>query len=352
MKAILNSFKPHRGEALLAPLFKLMEAALELLVPLVVASIIDDCIPAGDTGGLLFRGGLLAAFALVGLALAFTAQYFSAKAATGVSKKLRSTLFDKVQSFGCRELDAQGTPELITRLTSDVDSVQAGINLTLRLLLRSPFVVLGAMAVAFTIDARCALVFVAVIAALLGIVFAVLLAAIPAHSRAQSALDGVSAKSRENLAGVRVIRAFRMEESEKTEFSRRVRHLEGLVVAAGRVASLLNPATLIVINIAAVALVYGGAVRVEAGVLSSGQVVALYSLLSQILVELIKTANLMITLARSLASARRIEAVIEAESGEGAGRANGKIPEEGAERGRLELKNVGFTYENAGAPAL
>lgn len=349
MKNLFKFFKPYTLQALLAPLFKFMEATLELIVPLVISSIIDTGIARGDTRFILSRGGLLALFALVGFALAVTAQYFSARSAIGVSASVRAAMFDKVQRFSFSKLDEIGTSTLETRLTSDVNALQTGINLTLRLLLRSPFVVFGAMIVAFTIDAKCALIFAAVIAVLLVIVFFILLSSIPRHTLVQKELDGVTLSARENLTGVRVIRAFRLEDSEKEEFSRRSARLEKLQLAVGKVSALLNPATLAAVNIAVIILVWSGAVRVNAGSLTQGKVVALYNLLSQILMELVKMANLVITIAKSASSLKRINAVLDEDEGEKGGK---RVPESGAPRGRVEFKNVSFSYNAGGAPSL
>lgn len=349
MKSIFKYFRSYIKETVLAPLFKFMEATLELLVPLVIASIIDVGIAGGDRAFILRRGGILVLFAAAGLALAVTAQYFSAKAAIGVCTDLRSALLDKVQSLSYGRLDSVGVSTLVTRMTSDVNTLQTGINLTLRLLLRSPFVVFGAMVVAFTIDARCALIFAAVIAVLLVIVFGVLLAAIPRHRTVQQALDSVTGAARENLTGVRVLRAFRQEERQIEAFEGRTRRLEKLQLAVGRISALLGPATLITVNIAVIILIKSGAVRVNAGTLTQGQVVALYNLLSQILVELVKMANLVITIAKAAAGASRISSVLRLENGEKDGSA---LPGIDAPEGEIEFKNVEFTYENAGAPSL
>jgi ABC-type multidrug transport system fused ATPase/permease subunit len=349
MNKLFAYFKNYIPQTVLAPLFKFMEATLELIVPLIIASIIDVGIGTRDTGFILRRGGLLVLFAAVGLGLAVTAQYFSAKAAIGVCTDIRASLLDKVQSFSYGRLDGIGPSTLVTRMTSDVNTLQTGINLTLRLLLRSPFVVFGAMVVAFTIDAKCALIFAAVIAVLLVIVFAILLSAIPKHGSVQKALDDITSSARENLTGVRVIRAFLREEAETKEFKKRSARLEKLQLAVGRVSGLLNPATLVAVNAAVIVLLWTGAIRVDSGTLSQGQVVALYNLLSQILVELVKMANLVINIAKAAACGKRISAVLSAESGGPDGRL---LPDEDAPLGRIEFKNVGFTYENAGAPSL
>lgn len=349
MRTILRYFRKYIPETVLAPLFKFMEATLELIVPLVIASIIDRGIPAGDKSFILSRGGILAAFAVVGLALAITAQYFSARSAIGVCTDIRASLLDKIQSLSYGRLDSVGVSTLVTRMTSDVNTLQTGINLTLRLLLRSPFVVFGAMIVAFTIDAKCALIFAGVIAVLLVIVFGILLTAIPRHRGVQKALDGVTSSARENLTGVRVLRAFLQEETEIAEFEGRTRRLEKLQLAVGRISAALNPATLVAVNIAVIVLIHTGALRVDAGTLTQGQVVALYNLLSQILVELVKMANLVITIAKAAACGARVSAVLRLENGETDG---GSIPDEAAPRGLIEFADVSFSYENAGAPSV
>ena len=349
MKRLWVFFKKYRIETVLAPLFKFMEATLELIVPLVIASIIDVGIKNGDRAFILSRGGILLLFAAVGLSLAVTAQYFSAKAAIGVSTDIRAALLDKVQSLSYARLDSAGVSTLITRMTGDVNTFQNGVNLTLRLLLRSPFVVFGAMAVAFTIDARCALIFVGVIAVLLVIVFSILLAAIPRHKRVQASLDCVTLAARENLTGVRVLRAFRREEEEIGEFEKRTQRLEKLQLGVGRISAALNPATLVAVNAAVIILLWSGALRVDSGRLTQGQVIALYNLLSQILVELVKTANLVISIAKAAACASRMGDVLALENGELPGT---KTPAAGQRRGEVEFKNVCFTYENAGAPSL
>ena len=349
MKKLLVYFRKYIIETILAPLFKFMEATLELLVPLVIASIIDVGIPSADGAFILRRGALLAGFAAVGLGLAVAAQYFSAKAAIGVCTDIRATLFDKIQSLSYGRLDSVGVSTLVTRMTSDVNTLQTGVNLTLRLLLRSPFVVFGAMIVAFTIDARCALIFAAVILVLLAIVFGILLSASPRHRGVQQALDGVTGAARENLNGVRVLRAFRREQQQIESFESRNRALEKLQLAVGRISELLNPATLIAVNAAVIALLWSGAVRVDAGTLTQGQVVALYNLLSQILVELVKMANLVITIAKAAACGTRIASVLTLENGEAPGI---ETPAPDAPHGSIEFKNVSFSYENAGEASL
>lgn len=349
MKKLFSYFKNYMLQTILAPLFKFMEATLELLVPLIIASIIDVGIANSDKAFILGRGGILVLFAAVGLALAVTAQYFSAKAAIGVCTDIRASLLDKIQSLCYEKLDEVGPSTLVTRMTSDVNTLQTGINLTLRLLLRSPFVVFGAMVVAFTIDAKCALIFAAVIAVLLVIVFGILLSAIPRHGSVQRALDDITSSARENLTGVRVLRAFRQEEAETEEFSKRSARLEKLQLTVGRISALLNPATLVAVNAGVIVLLWTGAIRVDSGTLTQGQVVALYNLLSQILVELVKMANLVINIAKAAACGSRISAVLTIENDAPDGRL---LPEKAAPRGSIEFKNIGFTYKNAGAPSL
>lgn len=349
MNKLFAYFKNYIPQTILAPLFKFMEATLELLVPLIIASIIDVGIANADKTFILRRGGLLVLFAAVGLALAVTAQYFSAKAAISVCTDIRASLLDKIQSFGYEKLDEVGPSTLVTRMTSDVNTLQTGINLTLRLLLRSPFVVFGAMVVAFTIDAKCALIFAAVIAVLLVIVFGILLSAIPRHGGVQRALDDITSAARENLTGVRVLRAFRQEDAETEEFKKRSARLEKLQLTVGRISALLNPATLVAVNTGVIVLLWTGAVRVDSGTLTQGQVVALYNLLSQILVELVKMANLVINIAKAAACGSRISAVLALENEAPDGKL---LPEKNAPTGKVEFKNVGFIYKNAGAPAL
>ena len=339
--------KTYQKEAILAPLFKLLEAALELVVPLVVAAIIDNGIGAGDKSYIVKACLLLVAFGGVGLAFSLTAQYFSARAAVGVSALLRGKLFSKIQSFSYAQIDGMGTSTFITRMTSDVNQVQTGVNMTLRLLLRSPFIVFGAMAMAFFVDARAALVFVGVIPLLAAVVFAVMGATMPLYKRVQERLDGVFLSTRENLAGVRVIRAFRRDDEEREEFSRRNGALSHAQKKVGKIAALTNPLTYVVLNLAAILLVYVGAIRVDAGVLEQGQVVALYGYLSQILVELVKLANLIVTITRAVTSQKRIGKILDEES-EPSTLLSGGEREEGA---FLRFENVTFSY-GAGAPAL
>ena len=307
VKGLLIYLKQYRKECVLGPLFKLLEELFELFVPLVMTSIIDVGIATGSRRYILERCGLLVLLAVVGLVCSITAQYFAARAATGFSARLRSALFAHLQGLSYREIDTLGSATMITRMTSDVNQLQNGVNLALRLLLRSPFVVFGAMVMAFTIDVPGATVFVVAIPVLLAVVFAIILVTIPMYRKVQNRLDGVTAATRENLTGVRVLRAFRKEQEEIAEFSRRNRLLNQLQLRVGRISNLLNPVTYVILNLAVVALLRTGALRVNSGALTQGQVVALYNYMSQILVELIKFANLIITMTKAVACGNRIQ---------------------------------------------
>lgn len=310
MKRILSYLKNYKKEAILAPLFKLLEVVFELAVPLVIASLIDEGIARGDTALIVGRSLLLVLLAAIGFLSALVAQYFAAKAAVSASTDLRADLFRRVQAMNYADLDAVGTSTLLTRLSGDTNQVQSGINMALRLLLRSPFVVFGAMVMAFIVDTEGGIIFGVSIPVLFLVVFAILLATLPLYRRVQTHLDGVLRKTRENLRGVRVVRAFRMENEEIEGFEKENDALLSAQTLAGRISALLNPLTLTVINIAVIVLIYTGALRVESGAITTGMVVALYNYMSQILIELVKLANLVILLARSIASARRIDAVL------------------------------------------
>ena len=348
VKGLLIYLKQYRKECVLGPLFKLLEALFELFVPLVMTSIIDVGIATGSRRYILERGGLLVLLAVVGLVCSITAQYFAARAATGFSARLRSALFAHLQGLSYREIDTLGSATMITRMTSDVNQLQNGVNLALRLLLRSPFVVFGAMVMAFTIDVPGATVFVVAIPVLLAVVFAIILVTIPMYRKVQNRLDGVTAATRENLTGVRVLRAFRKEQEEIAEFSRRNRLLNQLQLRVGRISNLLNPVTYVILNLAVVALLRTGALRVNSGALTQGQVVALYNYMSQILVELIKFANLIITMTKAVACGNRIQSVFAMQSSQTSG---SRHPEETL-RGQVEFRNAGITYGVAGAEAL
>ena len=348
VKGLLIYLKQYRKECVLGPLFKLLEALFELFVPLVMTSIIDVGIATGSRRYILERCGLLVLLAVVGLVCSITAQYFAARAATGFSARLRSALFAHLQGLSYREIDTLGSATMITRMTSDVNQLQNGVNLALRLLLRSPFVVFGAMVMAFTIDVPGATVFVVAIPVLLAVVFAIILVTIPMYRKVQNRLDGVTAATRENLTGVRVLRAFRKEQEEIAEFSRRNRLLNQLQLRVGRISNLLNPVTYVILNLAVVALLRTGALRVNSGALTQGQVVALYNYMSQILVELIKFANLIITMTKAVACGNRIQSVFAMQSSQTSG---SRHPEETL-RGQVEFRNAGITYGVAGAEAL
>ncbi len=348
MRKLASYLKGYRKESILGPLFKLIEATFELLVPLVIAALIDRGIGGESRGTIVGLCAVLVGLGLVGLACSLTAQYFAAKASVGFVKKLKHALFEHIQGFSYTTLDRLGASTLITRLTSDMNQVQTGLNLTLRLLLRSPFVVFGAMVMAFTIDARSALWFVVAIPLLSVVVFGVMLACIPLYRRVQEKLDRVLGITRENLTGVRVLRALGQEEAQVREFGARNDELTAMQKVVGRVSALMNPVTYVIINLAIVALIRQGAVRVDAGILTQGQVVALYNYMSQILVELIKLANLIINITKSAACAKRIQAVLNLPSGE---------PEKdgcraGDEALAVEFDHASLRYEGAGAPSL
>jgi len=314
MKSLLKFLKNYKKESFFAPLFKMLEAIFELIVPLVVASIIDKGIANGDVKFILQRCAVLVCLAVVGMAAAITAQYFAAKAATGFGRELRHSLFDKIQSLSFSELDKAGSSKLITILSNDSNQVQNGVNMVLRLFLRSPFIVFGAMIMAFTVDTKCALVFLGVIPVLSIVVFGIMAYTIPKYRQVQNKLDSITLKTRENLAGARVIRAFTGENDEISSFVESNNALSHLQKTVGRISALMNPVTYIIINIAVVVLIYSGALQVNSGSLSQGQVVALYNYMSQILVELIKLANLIVTITKALACASRIEKVMQLEN--------------------------------------
>ena len=349
MKKLWKYMRDYRREGILAPLFKLLEASLELLVPLVMAQIIDTGIANGDRGFILSRCGILAALAAVGLVCSITAQYFAAKASVGFAAKLRNTLFKHIQSLSYSKLDTQGTGTLIARITGDINQVQSGMNLALRLLLRSPFVVFGAMIMAFTIDVKAALVFVVTIPLLSIVVFGIMLWSIPMYKKVQARLDKVLGITRENLSGVRVIRAFCKEDEERREFGERNAALTKLQLMVGRVSAAMNPATYIMINLGIAVLIYIGALRVDSGILTQGQVVALYNYMSQILVELVKLASLIITITKALACAGRVSAALDVESDmHGAD----TMPKEIDTDEEVRFENVEFGYATGGEPAL
>ena len=348
MNKLLKYLKPYRKESVLGPLFKLLEASFELIVPLVVAAIIDTGIAGVDKGYIVRMCLVLVALGLVGLLCSVTAQYFAAKASVGFAKGLRHALYAHIQQFSYRTLDSVGISTLITRMTSDMNQVQTGLNLTLRLLLRSPFVVFGAMIMAFTIDTQAALWFAAAIPVLSVVVFGIMLLSIPLYKKVQGQLDRVLGTTRENLTGVRVLRAFGKEESEIDCFSGNNEQLTAMQKRVGRISALMNPVTYVIINLAILALIHTGAIRVEAGILTQGAVVALYNYMSQILVELIKLANLIINITKSLACARRIQVVLEIPAGEEAVRS---APAGDASL-RVEFRHAGIRYSETGDESL
>lgn len=348
MKKLFVYFKGYARECVLGPLFKLLEASFELIIPLIVASIIDRGIASGDGGHVARMVLCMAALGLVGLLAAVTAQYFAAKAAIGFSTRLRHALMAHIQTLSYTELDTLGTSTLITRMTSDVNQVQSGVNMCLRLLLRSPFVVFGAMVMAFTIDVRCALIFAAVIAVLCAIVFSIMLVTIPKYRAVQGQLDSVTAATRENLNGVRVLRAFCKEDAETEKFARRNQLLTRMQLAVGRISASMNPLTYVVINAAVIALIHSGAVRVQLGTLTQGEVIALYNYMSQILVELVKMANLIILLTKAWACGDRISAVLDVQPSQ----QDGSRTFEDAQRGSVAFEDVSLRYSSAGADAL
>lgn len=346
MKHLFLYAKKYKAQVILGPLFKLLEASLELCVPLIVKLIIDVGIKNGDTRYIILMSLLLVAFGLVGLIFTVIAQYFSAAASVKTVAGLRQALFKKIQNFSYADMDKAGASTMITRLTDDCNQVQTGMNLTLRLLLRSPFVVFGAMIMAFTIDVESALVFVVVIPLIAAVVFAVMIACIPLYGKVQKKLDKVLLLTRENLSGVRVIRAFGREENEKDNYSKNCKSLAESQNKAGLIAALLNPLTYTLINFAVVALVYVGAIRVDGGAITQGAVIAIYNYMSQILVELIKLANLIINVTKSVACAKRIGGVLDAPTMQKNGEVkNGKAGLSGC----VNFKNASLKYgENAG----
>ena len=341
MKPLFKYLKEYRKESILSPLFKLFEAGLELAVPLVMAALIDRGIAGGDTGFILRMCLLLAGLALAGLVSSITAQYYAAKAAAGFGKEIKRALFEKTQSLSFSDLDSIGVSTLVTRLTSDSNQAQTGINLTLRLLLRSPFIVFGAAIMAFTVDHKAALVFAGAIPLLALVIFAVMLVCIPLYRAVQARLDRIVGAVRQNLVGVRVVRAFGLEESETDAFRRENGLLFSMQRAVGRIASLLNPATYVIINLAVALLIWVGAIRVQAGALTQGEVVALYNYMSQILVELVKLASLIITINKSIASGKRIQQVLELPSTMRAPDVRTAQPQGDA---AVELSAVGLRY--------
>ncbi|HIR35303.1 MAG TPA: ABC transporter ATP-binding protein [Candidatus Faecimorpha stercoravium] len=349
MKKLLVYMKDYKKESILGPLFKLLEASFELLVPLVVSAIIDVGIANRDVPYIVCMVLLMVALGVIGLVCSITAQYFAAKAAVGFTAKVRSALFAHIQSLSYTEMDTMGTSTLITRMTSDMNQVQNGVNLVLRLFLRSPFIVFGAMIMAFTIDVKSAMVFVVTIPALSIVVFGVMLISMPLYKKVQAGLDRILRRTRENLSGVRVIRAFNKEESEIQQFDEENRQLTKMQMFVGRISALMNPITYVIINVATLVLIWTGAWQVESGILTQGQVVALVNYMSQILVELIKLANLVITVTKAWACANRIESIFDQQS-------SMQYPKQSVQEDPIAdvitFENVGLTYKNAGAESL
>lgn len=351
MKLVLRYLKDYKKESILAPLFKMLEASFELFVPLVVAAIIDVGIASMDRGYIIQRGFILVGLALVGLLCSVTAQYFSAKAATGFATKLRHALFSHLQSLSFSQVDTIGTSTMITRMTSDINQVQSGVNMTLRLFLRSPIVVFGAMIMAFTVDVKAAWVFAVAIPLLSVVVFGIMLITIPLYKKVQQALDRVLGKTRENLTGVRVIRAFNQEDQETREFKERNETLTTVQKFVGKISAAMNPVTYIIVNGALIVLIWTGALRVDHGYISQGQVVALVNYMSQILVELVKLANLIILMTKAAACANRIESVFVIEP-DMKSAASGQTSGGKQEDTIVVFEKVGLAYQGASEEAV
>lgn len=351
MRKLLVYLKDYKKESALAPLFKMLEATFELFVPLVVAAIIDKGITTGDSGYVLRMGLILISLGIVGLVCSITAQYFAAKAAVGFATKLKHALFGHIQSLSFTEIDTLGTSTMITRMTSDTNQVQNGVNMVLRLFLRSPFIVFGAMIMAFTIDVKAAMIFVVTIPLLSIVVFGIMILTMPMYRKVQANLDRVLGSTRENLTGARVIRAFSKEQEEMEHFEKENAALADMQLFVGKISALTNPVTYIIINAATIILLYTGAVRVDEGSITQGEVVALVNYMSQILIELVKLANLIITITKALACANRIESVFEMQSSmewKEASESNGKAEGDLS----VEFDHVSLTYAGAGAESL
>lgn len=349
MKNLLKYMKQYRVQAVLGPFFKLTEALFELFVPLVVADIIDQGIGNGDKSFIISRGILMAVLGIVGFICALIAQYFAANASVGFASNLRVALFKKINSLNYTDLDTVGTSTLITRMTGDVNTVQTGVNLALRLLLRSPFIVFGAMIMAFTVDTKSALIFLASIPVLAVIVVAVMAITVPLYKKIQKKLDRVTLNTREALKGVRVIRAYRQEEETVEGFEHNNNELTTLQKFVGKISALMNPLTYVVVNAAVILIIWVGGERVYAGELTQGQIVALYNYMSQILIELVKLANMIMTVNKALASGSRIDSVLSMENHTDTPTDKALLPEGGH---AVEFKKVGFTYQGAGEASL
>lgn len=350
MKSLMKYLKDYKKECVLSPLFKLLEATFELFVPLVMAAVIDKGIGHADKPYIVKMCLVLIALGIIGLVCSITAQFFAAKAAVGFATKLRHSLFGHIQSLSFSEIDTLGTSTLITRMTSDVNQVQNGVNLVLRLLLRSPFVVVGAMVMAFTIDVKAALIFVVAIPLLCIVVFAIMFVSIPLYKKVQAGLDRVLLGTRENLTGVRVIRAFNKEKDEVERFNESNAALTKIQMYVGRISALMNPITYIIINGGIVALIYVGAIRVDSGAISQGQVVALVNYMSQILIEVVKVANLIISCTKALASANRIESIFDVKASV-CDKTEVMLGDNSSEYA-VEFNNVYLKYKDAGEDAL
>lgn len=354
MKRLMMYLKDYKKESILAPLFKLLEAFFELMVPLVMANIIDYGISNRNMGYIGKMGLLLLLLGVVGLASSITAQFFAAKAAVGFSTQLRQALFDHIEDLSFTDIDKAGTSTMITRMTSDVNQVQSGINMTLRLFLRSPIIVFGAMIMAFTIDVKCALIFVVAIPLLSVVVFGIILSTIPMYKKVQSKLDQVLGITRENLTGVRVIRAFHQEAKESDRFRENNEALSAMQIFVGKISACMNPVTYIIVNGAIIALIYTGAVQVNIGNLSQGEVVAIINYMNQILVELVKLANLIVTMTKALACAERVASVFDIGADAAyVGAQDQKLADKVDKSAPfLDFKHVSLTYQGAGAPTL
>ena len=354
MKQLMMYLKDYKKESILAPLFKLLEAFFELLVPLVMANIIDYGISNRNMGYIGKMGLLLLLLGVVGLASSITAQFFAAKAAVGFSTQLRQALFDHIEDLSFTDIDKAGTSTMITRMTSDVNQVQSGINMTLRLFLRSPIIVFGAMIMAFTIDVKCALIFVVAIPLLSVVVFGIILSTIPMYKKVQAKLDQVLGITRENLTGVRVIRAFHQEAKESDRFRENNEALSAMQIFVGKISACMNPVTYIIVNGAIIALIYTGAVQVNIGNLSQGEVVAIINYMNQILVELVKLANLIVTMTKALACAERVASVFDIGADAAyVGAQDQKLADKVDKSAPfLDFKHVSLTYQGAGAPTL
>ena len=343
MKKLLVHMKDYKKQCMLAPLFKMLEACFELFVPLVVASIIDTGIANNDTSHIVWCCIIMVSLGAIGLGCTLFAQYFSAYCAVGFVSSIKHGLFKHISSLSYREIDTLGTSTLMTRMTSDINQVQTGVNLTLRLFMRSPVIVFGAMIMAFIVDINASLIFVVTIPLLALVVFGIILSTIPLYKKVQSRLDGVMNSSRENINGSRVIRAFGLEESEKEKFHEQTHKLNIAQRFVGRISAIMNPATYAIINISIAILIWQGAIQVDYGDLTQGQVIALYNYMSQILIELIKLANLIVTMTKAIASSNRIEAIFDVSPSQSNGELKERLPSEYA----VEFKNVCLRYEGS-----